>query len=382
MLIQNAHLVTPNRTIISGWVEIHDAKIAAIGEGPPPANSEQTIDARSQTLLPGFIDLHVHGGVGHEAMDARVESLRQLSAFYARHGVTAFLPTTWTAPHEQIMAALRAIQPFVNQPLDGATIVGAHAEGPYLNPEKCGAQDARQIRQAQPDEANELLDMGIIRLLALAPEYETNHWLIEACKQRGITVSAAHTAATYADIENAVRLGLHQATHTFNAMTGLHHREPGTVGAVLTLPEIACEVITDGIHVHPAAVKLLFMAKGVDRTIVITDAVRGAGLAEGTRYEQDAREVVIRNDSAYLPDGTLAGSTLTMDRAVRNFLAFTGTQLQDVWPVFSLNAARAIRVDDRKGSIQVGKDADCVLVDNAMNVLLTIVEGRVVHSAL
>ena len=368
--------------IESGWMEIQDTNIAGIGDGQPPTGIRQTIDAQGQTLLPGFIDLHVHGGVGHEAMDASEEALRQLAAFYARHGVTAFLPTTWTAPHEQIMAALRAVQPLVNQPLDGATIVGAHAEGPYLNPTKCGAQDIHQIRQAQPDEANELLDTGIIRLLALAPEFEANHWLIEACKQRGIAVSAAHTAANYDDIANAVMLGLGQATHTFNAMTGLHHRKPGTVGAVLTMPEIACEIITDGIHVHPAAVKLLFMAKGVDRTIIITDAVRGAGLAEGTRYEQDGRGVVIRDGSAYLPDGTLAGSALTMDRAVRNFLDFTGTQAGDVWPVFSLNAARAIKVDDRKGSLQVGKDADCVLVDDTMNVLLTIVEGRIIHTTL
>jgi N-acetylglucosamine-6-phosphate deacetylase len=382
MLIKNTRIVASSQTIPSGWLEVNEGKITAIGSGRPDTSSSQVIDGQGMTLLPGFIDLHVHGGIGYETMDAEADCLHELAAFYAQHGVTAFLPTTWTATHEQILAALRTIQPLVDQPLDGATILGAHAEGPYLNPEKCGAQDVRQIRQARPEEANELLDTGIIRLLALAPEFEANHWLIKACIQRGITVSAAHTSATYSDLELAVRFGLSQTTHTFNAMTGLHHREPGTVGAALTMPELRCEIITDGIHVHPAVVKLLYLAKGVARTMIVTDAVRGTGLEEGSRYEQDGREVVIRDGSAYLADGTLAGSTLTIDRAVRNFMAFTGTQVQDVWPVFSLNAARAIHVDDRKGSLQVGKDADCILVDQDMSIIMTIVEGRIAYNAL
>ncbi|MBL8155644.1 MAG: N-acetylglucosamine-6-phosphate deacetylase, partial [Anaerolineae bacterium] len=312
--------------------------------------------------------------------DASPEVIRTLARFYAEHGVTSFLATTWTASGERIQAALENIAACAGPQPNGATLLGAHLEGPYLNPARCGAQDSQQIRRAELNEAKSFLDTGAIRLLALAPEYEENHWLIEECVQRGITVSAAHTAATYEDMQRAVGMGLSHSTHTFNAMTGLNHRSPGTVGAVLSMPEIACELIADTVHVHPAVMKILVAAKGMSGTILITDAVRGAGLPVGSQYEQDGRPITVGDNSVCLPDGTLAGSKLTMELGVRNLKAALGQPLETVWPAASLNAARAIRIDERKGSLEPGKDADIVLVDETVTVRMTIAEGTTVYS--
>lgn len=179
-------------------------------------------------------------------------------------------------------------------------------------------------------------------------------------------------------MKQAVEMGVSQITHTFNAMVGLHHREPGTVGAALTMPELVCELIADGVHVHPAAMQVLWACKGAHGIILVTDAVRGAGLPQGTRYMQDGREVIVKN-AAYLPDGTLAGSTLLFDQGLRRFMEATNTNLWQVWPITSRNAARAIGLGHRKGSLEVGKDADLVLLSPELSVEMTVVEGRIVY---
>jgi N-acetylglucosamine-6-phosphate deacetylase len=379
LLIANAEIMTPTAHWQRGWLLCQDGRIERMSDGDAPAfDSVEVVDAQGLILLPGFVDIHVHGGAGHEVMDAQPDTLAQLAAFYARHGCTSFLATTWTDTRERIIAALRHVAIHNGSQVNGATVLGVHLEGPYLNPVKCGAQNARLIRRAMREEALEFLDTGIIRLLALAPEFPENHWLICECVRRGITVSAAHTNATYDQIRAAVHLGLKQTTHTYNAMTGLHHRDPGTLGAALSSPEIRCELIADNIHVHPAAMNVLYRAKGADGVILITDAVRGAGMPDG-EYPIDDRIILVRDGAVRLPDGTLAGSTLTMERALRNFLQATGRPLSELWPTSSLNAARAIGASARKGSLEVGKDADLVLVDEAINVQLTVVEGRIVY---
>ena len=369
----------PTRQIERGWLFVEAGKIAALGDGDAPDGFDAVvIDGGGKTLLPGFVDVHVHGGAGAEAMDASPDALRTMAQFYARHGVTAFLATTWTDTRPRIQAALETIAASVGQMPDGATLIGAHVEGPYISETRPGAQSPDNIRRADRDEALALLDLGVVRLMALAPEFPENHWLIRECVKRGITVSAAHTSATYADMRRAVELGVTQATHTCNAMTGLHHREPGTLGAVLTLPEINAELIADNIHVHPAVIDVIYRCKGADHLILITDAIRGAGMPDG-EYPIDERTITIKDGSARLPDGTLAGSTLTMERALRNLLAATGASLADVWQTSSLNAARSAGISARKGSLELGKDADLVLIDANVNVYLTVAEGRIVY---
>ncbi|HVU11328.1 MAG TPA: N-acetylglucosamine-6-phosphate deacetylase [Phototrophicaceae bacterium] len=379
LLFTDVELITPGTRIERGWLLTKDSQIAALGRGDAPENIDaEVINGAGKTLLPGFIDVHVHGGAGSEAMDATPDALRTMAQFYAQHGVTSFLATTWTDSRERIQAALETIAAAVGRQPNGATIIGAHVEGPYINPDRPGAQSPVHVRRAPRDEATAFLDLGVVRLMALAPEFPENHWLIRECVKRGITVSAAHTAANYQQMQEAVALGVTQATHTGNAMTGLHHREPGTLGAVLTLPEINAEVISDNIHVHPAVVNLIYLAKGANRVILITDAVRGAGMPDG-QYPLDDRIVTIRDGSVRLPDGTLAGSTLTMDRALRNFIAATGQPLANVWQASSLNAARSAGVSGRKGSLEIGKDADLVLVDANINVQMTVAEGEIVY---
>jgi N-acetylglucosamine-6-phosphate deacetylase len=385
LLIANARIVTLSGVIDRGWLSVREGRIAALAPGDPPRAEAPSpagalvIDAAGLVALPGFIDVHVHGGDGAECMDGDAAALDRMARFFARHGVTAFLPTTWTAPADAIHRALAAIATAVGPRPDGATILGAHLEGPYLNPARAGAQDPAQIRRAARDEALTFLEHGVVRLLALAPEYEENRWLIEECVRRGVTVSAAHTAATYDDIIGAADLGLAQATHTFNAMGTLHHRDPGAVGAVLADLRIVCELIADNVHVHPAVQRILLAAKGVHGVILITDAVRGAGLPDGTVYEHDGRRIVVQNGASYLPDGTLAGSGLTMDQALRNLSLATGQPIEALWPAASLNAARSASVAERKGSLEAGKDADIVLIDATAKVHLTVAEGRVVH---
>jgi len=383
LLIENARLFTPDQAELTGWLLAESGLIRAIGFGNTPDFSHETslhsLDAQGNMLLPGFIDLHVHGAMGHEVMDASSSGLEEMARFYASHGVTSFLATTWTASRPSIMKALGLVKQMQGQIRGGATLLGAHLEGPYLNPTRCGAQDLNLIRRAEKEEALEFLETGVIRLLALAPEFDENLWLIEECVRRGITVSAAHTTANYEQMQRAAKHGISHLTHCFNAMQGLGHRELGTVGAAMTLPQISCELIADNIHVHPAAQKILVAVKNPSGVILVTDAIRATGLPAGD-YMLDDRSIHIQNGAVRLPDGTLAGSVLTMERALQNVCSATGRALAEVWIMSSLNAARAIGVSSHKGSLEVGKDADLVLLDESFNVNLTVVKGEIVFS--
>jgi N-acetylglucosamine-6-phosphate deacetylase len=384
LFIHNARLITPNHPGLLGWLLAENGLIRAIGFGNTPDfssdDSIHSLNAQGQLLLPGFIDLHVHGAMGHEIMDASATGLEEMARFYAAHGVTSFLATTWTAGRESLIKALDLAEEMQGRIQGGATLLGVHLEGPYLNPARCGAQDINHIRRAEREEALEFLDSGVIRLLALAPEFEENLWLIDECVRRGITVSAAHTAANYEQMQRAVEHGVTQLTHSYNAMQGLGHRELGTIGAAMALPQVQCELIADNIHVHPAAQKILVDVKTPAGVILVTDAVRAAGLSEG-EYMLDERSIHIRDGAVRLTNGTLAGSVLTMERALQNICAATGRPVEDMWVTSSLNAARAIGVSAQKGSLEVGKHADLVLLDESFNVKLTVIEGEVVFSS-
>lgn len=379
-LIHNARLFTPNHAGLTGWLLVENGLISSIGFGNVPNFSDdasiQLLDAQEQNLLPGFIDLHVHGAMGHEVMDASPSGLEAMACFYASHGVTSFLATTWTADRPSIMKALELVEEMQGRINGGSTLLGVHLEGPYLNPARCGAQDINLIRRAAKEEALEILDTGVIRLLALAPEFDENLWLIDECVKRGITVSAAHTTANYAQMQKAAEHGITQLTHSFNAMEGLGHRELGTIGAAMSLSQISCELIADNIHVHPAAQKILVDVKTPAGVILVTDAIRAAGLPEGD-HMLDERSVHIENGAVRLSNGTLAGSVLTMERALKNVCAATGRSLAEMWVTSSLNAARAIGISSRKGSLEVGKDADLVLLDESFRVQLTVVQGEI-----
>jgi N-acetylglucosamine-6-phosphate deacetylase len=381
LLIHHARLFTPHGPGRTGWLLVEEGQIRSIGFGKAPDFPDDItlhrLDAQGDMLLPGFIDLHVHGAMGHELMDASPSGLEEMARYYASHGVTSFLATTWTAGRESIQRALELVEEMKGPIRNGATLLGVHLEGPYLHPARCGAQEANHIRRADREEALKFLDTGVIRLLALAPEFEENLWLIDECVKRGITVSAAHTTASYEQMQMAAARGVSHVTHTFNAMQPLNHREPGTVGAALTMPQFTCELIADNIHVHPAAQKILVDAKTPSGVVLITDSVRPAGLP-ASDYMLDDRTVNTHSGAVRLADGTLAGSILTMERALRNVCASTGRPLTELWPTSSLNAARAIGLSACKGSLEVGKDADLVLLDESFHVHLTVAQGEIV----
>jgi N-acetylglucosamine-6-phosphate deacetylase len=380
LLIHDIRVLVPGATWERGWILIDAGRIAQMGDGIAPQfdGAIERIDGSGLTTLPGFIDVHVHGSAGHDTMDATPAALAALAGFYATHGVTGFLATTMTGSGEAIRQALENGAACVGPFEDGATLLGVHLEGPYLNVQMKGAQAGRDIRTADPAEYRPWLDLNVIRQVTVAPEFPENHAFIRDCVARGIVVSMGHTAATFDEVRQAVDLGVRQATHTFNAMTPVHHRTVGTAGAVLSMDEIACELITDTIHVHPAILKMAIRAKGIDRIVAITDAIRGAGMPDG-QYDLGGQLVTVCDGMATIDGGSLAGSTLTMDRGLRNILAATGLSLSEAWPMTSANAAAQLGIADRKGRLAVGHDADIVLLDHENNVRLTIAEGRVVY---
>jgi N-acetylglucosamine-6-phosphate deacetylase len=378
MLFSGASVCAADGVWSPGWVRTEGRSIAAMGPGEPPEGEPQErIDARGLWLVPGFIDLHVHGGDGADAMDADPEALRRMARFHAGHGVTALLPTTWTATESATMAALEAVAETAGPVEGGATILGAHLEGPWLNRDRCGAQDADLIRPADPQEARRFLDTGVVRLVALAPEVEANRAVIGECRERGVTVAAGHTQAGYEEMVEAVRLGVRHVTHTYNAMAPLRHREPGTVGAALALSELRCELIADGVHVHPAAMALLARAKGTDGVVLVSDATRAAGLPDGP-VDLGGREAVSQGGALRLADGRLAGSVCTLDTARRVFADATGWSPAELAAAASGNAAAALGLTT-KGTLAAGADADLVLIDGHGLVRMTVAEGRVVY---
>jgi N-acetylglucosamine-6-phosphate deacetylase len=381
LLIQNARLLSAGEPWSQGWILIDGDRIAQMGMGPAPAfESAQVINGAGQTVLPGFIDLHVHGGVGHDTMDGTPEALQAFAQLFATCGVTSFLATTMTGSKPDIDRALKTVAACTGPMPNGASILGVHLEGPYINLKMKGAQIGEQVRRADPAEYLPWLDLNVIKQTTVAPEYPENQKFIQDCVARNVNVSVGHTEATYEDVKKAVELGARQTTHTFNAMIGLHHRKPGTVGGALSEDQLTCELIPDTIHVHPAVLKIVIRAKGIGSVVLITDAMMGAGMPDG-QYELGGQAVNVSKGQATLADGTLAGSILRMDEGVRNIIAATGMSIDDVWPMTSANQARQLGIGDRKGKLAVGYDADVVLLDSTNHVQLTVAAGRIVYQA-
>lgn len=382
-LIYNIDAGSENEPHTRRWLAYENGKVLRGGYSAPALHDyDEVIDAGGRWVIPGFIDTHVHGSIGHDVMDATPEALYEMSKFFARHGVTAWTPTTLTHSHDALMAALINIKNYMaDQPPDGAQVIGARLEGPYLNVEKAGAQNPQYIRLPKPDEVTQLLDLDVIKILDVAPEVEGADWLIKECVRRGIVASAAHTNATYEQMMHAHEIGLSHSTHTFNAQSPLNHRAPGVVGAVLSTDTISAEVISDFVHVHPAAVKILFQLKRGHLSL-ITDAIRPAGMPEG-EYAFDERAVVHKDGAIRLTDGvTLAGSALTMDRAAEKFNKLIPMPLRSDRMRFTEDAASKF---PRRmlGLWESNADhtADLILVDDDINVYMTIINGRIVYRA-
>jgi N-acetylglucosamine-6-phosphate deacetylase len=374
-------LITPLEIYEEAEVLIEDRSIVAVGPGVASGEIAEVIDVGGAIVAPGYVDVHVHGSAGHDAMDGTREAIDGMARFLATRGVTSFCPTTLTQPAADILTSVRAIAECMENGIEGgAEPLGVHLEGPYIDAKKKGAQPEQHITTAAAIDYRQLFSLGNIKLITLAPEIEENREVIAFARREGAAVVVGHSSASYEDLEEAVKHGLNHATHTFNQMEGLHHRKPGTVGGVLLLDEIFAEFIADGIHLHPAIVDMVVRLKGPERAVAITDAISGAGMPDGD-YELGGQKVVVKEGAVRLPDGTLAGSALTLDQAVRNIVEFTIAGVPEAIQMATLTPARSIGVADRKGLLEPGKDADIIVLDDDLDVLKTMVGGEVVCEA-
>jgi N-acetylglucosamine-6-phosphate deacetylase len=327
-------------------------------------------------LIPGLIDLHIHGAAGHDVMDGTVEALTEISQSLAGEGVTGFLATTMTASHERIGSVLKTIaEAMLHQ--QAAAIIGAHLEGPFISSAKMGAQLGEEI--CFPDASKvshwQVLAKGAIKMMTLAPELPDALSLIKKLREMGIVASIGHTNATYAEARNAIEAGCSHATHLFNAMRGIHQREPGAAGALLLADDVNAELIVDGLHLHPAIVELVLRLKGKDKLLLVTDAMRAKCLGDG-QYDLGGQMVDVQSNVATLANGTLAGSTLRMPEAIKNMVQFTQCSLADAVSMASYTPAKILGLDKRKGSIAEGKDADLVVMNASFEVRMTMRDGK------
>ncbi len=334
----------------------------------------EVLDFGGSLVLPGFIDIHTHGAMGADTMDATDEAMQTMKKHMAAHGVTAFLPTTVTVPTEAILKSLRAAKK--NEKGEGAAIIGLHLEGPYFSPENVGAQNPDYIRRPDKADIDKIVNEvpGFIRMMSLAPEVEGAKEAIRYLKEKGVVAAMGHTKADYETAVEAIRAGVTEATHLFNCMTGLTHRAPGVVGAALEAPGVYAELICDGVHVSPAAAKVAIRAKGTDKIVLISDSIRAAGMPDG-EYELGGVPVIVENGTARTPGGNLAGSTSDILACVKNVLAW-GFTLAEAVQMASENPAAAIG-ESRKGKIAPGFDADFTVLSPSLDLAATIVGGTV-----
>nr|MBC7243812.1 N-acetylglucosamine-6-phosphate deacetylase [Chloroflexota bacterium] len=385
MVLYYATVFTPTEVIERGAVVISDdGRIAYVGpmEGAPRADGLR-MDMRGRIVVPGFIDVHVHGGKGidFETPGQLAEDLRAYSEWVACTGVTGFLCSISAPSAEELVQMVRAYADVLDAGMSGAEALGLHLEGPYLSKEKKGAFNPAWLRQPAMEEAETVLQAGRgwIRQMTLAPELPGAQEIAARFRAAGVVVSLGHTNADYELASAALRGNFTHVTHTFNAQRGFQHREPGVFGAILTSDEVTAELIADTVHVHPGAMKMLIRCLGTDRVVLITDAMPGAGLPDGT-YELVGHVVTVKDGIATLADGTLAGSTATLNQCVRNVRQKVGVPLPEAVKMASLNPARAMGFSDRLGSIAVGKDASLSVIDEQVNVYMTLVKGRIVYS--
>lgn len=374
--IINGKIITKDGVVLGKSI-IFDKQIINITDNLDSLDNSkvQVIDAKGNYVSPGFIDLHIHGSGGKDAMDGDIEALKVISSTIAKNGVTAFLPTTMTMDIDLIYKALNTIRQAMKEQMPGAKVVGAHMEGPFINEKYKGAQAAEHILKPEFKLIDQYMD--VIKIITLAPEKDHNFQFIKEAKNNDVVLSIGHSNATYEEAMDAINAGITHATHTFNAMTPLHHRKPGIVGAVFN-SRVVCELIADKIHVHPSLFQLLVNIKGKDKVVLITDSMRAGCMKDG-EYDLGGQKVIVKDNSARLEDGVLAGSVLTLNKAVCNIKNNTNLKINEVINMVSLNPAREIKLDKYKGSLEVNKDADIVIFDKDINIKETIVEGNIIY---
>lgn len=382
ILIKNSKIINKDNILRDHCVLISEGKIKEIlKEDEIKEEVSNIIDAEGKYLSPGFIDIHNHGNFGHDAMEGTIEAIKSMAKYHVKNGVTSFLATTMTGSNEETKNAITNVAKFIkNDNNKYSRVLGLYLEGPYFSQDKKGAQPSKYLKNPDINEIKEFIKLSNnnIKVMALAPELSNALEAIKYLKSNNINVSLGHTNATYEEATKAIELGATGATHLYNGMRVFSHREPGVIGAVLCDERVMCEMICDGIHIHKAAMQMAVKIKGVNSIILISDAMMAAGLDDG-EYLLGGQKVFVKNNEARLVDGTLAGSTLKLNNAVKNMIDIVGVSLQEAVKMATLNPAKAIGVTDKKGSIEVGKDADLIIFDNDINVAKVIINGVIIR---
>lgn len=376
-------LFTPLESIASPVVVLEDQRVVSVHsrEHVEVPACTRRFDFPQMIVAPGLIDIHIHGNAGYDVMEADEAGLRALQRDMAKHGVTGYLPTTVSAPEDRILRALERLGKAIdtNEGSEGACPLGIHLEGPFISHAKRGVHPPETLLQPSPDRLDRFRQAsgGTIRVMTIAPELPGAVDTIEHARKLGIRSSLGHSDATFSQTDMGIVAGANHATHTFNAMRPLDHREPGILGAVLSDDRVTADIIADGIHVDPSMVKLFLAAKGEERAILITDAISATGMGDG-HYKLGGLDVEVRGDRCEF-QGRLAGSVLTLDRAVRNVMSFAGWKLQQAVRLATYNPAILLGLAEKKGSIAPGRDADLIILTPEGKVVQTFLRGDLTY---
>ncbi len=377
-------VITPFRVVKNGTIIIEDGKISELGKTSDIIIPDDTeiVDVSGRIICPGFVDLLVHGGGGHGFADDNPSSVEKVSKYFLEHGSTSVLASLYAKPEKRLLKDLQKLADFIEAHPE-SNIRGIHMEGPYLNKQLKGAMNANYLWTPSVESWNKLWEAskGNIKIMTIAPELPGAYAVMRAAAQKGVVLSIGHSMATYDEIEIAIDNGAAHVTHIFNAMSPLHHRHPGIILSSLLRNELKIELIADTLHVHPAVMELLLRLKGANGIILVSDSIRAGGMHEG-EYEFADQKVFMRAKKAYLADGTLAGSTLTLNMAVKNMVETANAKVTEAVRMASLNGAKVINLDQRKGILAVGKDADMVVLNSCYEVETTILGGKIAYQKI
>lgn len=379
MLLKNCNIVFLDK-IEKGSLLIEGSIIKKIN--PSETNLQNTIDCKGLYVSPGFIDVHIHGAGGYDTMDGTFEAINEISKTICKYGTTSFTPTTMTMSASDILKSMLSIKKAKIEGTDGAIVLGAHLEGPFISPSAIGAQNPNYL--ISPSYENFELMTGdtidAVISITMAPEVEGAKELASILSSKKIRCSMGHTKATYEQAIDGIKHGFCHSTHLFNAMTGFTHREPGVVGATFD-SDITTETISDGIHISYPSLRVAYKQKGTDKTLLVTDAMCACGMPDGT-YALGGQPVIVKNGAARLENGSLAGSILTLNKAIKNIYDNTDYPLYEIVKMASHNSAKYCRVDDRKGQIKENFDADLTIFDENIDIKMTIIGGKIVYNNL
>ena len=379
LVLTNATVVTPFRVAANHCIVVEEGRITQLGTSNKVRRPDgaRVIDVQGNIVCPGFVELHVHGGKGKSFNGGNERDFDRITRFHSEHGTTLMLATLYVDEEKAYLRTLRNLAAYCAKP-GKQLLYGIHLEGPFINRAMKGAMNEDYIWQANASNCQKLKKAGdgYIKMITLAPELAGTEEIMQLAAQDGVVIGMAHSEARYEDIEVAIDNGLTQVTHIFNSMHPLHHRTPGVITAALLKRELKVHLIGDCVHVHPAVIALLYKLKGPTGIVLITDAVSATGQEDGT-YALAGKRIHLKGDKVYMEDGTLAGSAITLEKAVRNLVNRVNIPIHEAIRMASLNPARVLGLDHRKGILAVGKDADIVVLDSNYEVCMTIIGGKI-----